>query len=994
MAYEPLHHKYRPQTFNDLVGQVAISNTLINAIKLEKIAPAYLFTGPRGTGKTSSARILAKSLNCLSSPQPTAEPCGECDVCQAIASGNALDVIEIDAASNTGVDNIREIIERSRFAPVQSRFKVYAIDECHMLSTAAFNALLKTLEEPPPQVVFILATTDPQRVLPTIISRCQRFDYRRIPIEEMVKHLQYIAQQENISITTEALTLNAQIANGGLRDAESLLDQLSLLPNQITVTDIWDLVGAVPEQDLLTLLIAIRKQSIEDILTQCRNLLDRGKEPLVLLQSLANFYINLLTAKTAPQRQDLVAITETCWQQLVSEAENWQLAQILWGQQQLKSAETQIKHSTQPRLWLEVTLLSLLQTDLANTAPHPQSLSRNRNQATSNPVSTVPPQTTHQKDLATVSQPTAKQPTAKQPATTTTGTNFPQNKPDQQPQTVVSELKPQSIASQSITQNSDLAPNPDLVSAKQQDNIPQQTIPELPTKSTNSAPDNQVEAIANPALFYLNQEIVAPAPEPNIAEIQQPTKSSVSQQAEEIAEQRNFEIQPGNPEQSTNNPQLTEIAPQEIHQPNFANSAPPATNPATPELGRTSEVVSPITPVATPPIATPPVENRPAETFPTIDFEEIWTKVIACIHPPMTQALMRQQCHLIDLTHGLATVGISSAPLQKINQGKIPNIEAAFAQVCDRKIKVVLEVSQLKKNSSQQTNLDSGKSQAHSTFNKVPANAPSNTNPPTANQNNANPNIHDPQITTTETPVAVATATATLPIQQPTAIASTKDISPIQTAIPVLETPSLATRDRLTPIIPKQTKSTTTSQDQTNHKSLESLSEAPTTPIPQSSGNFSKAVELVAKKFEGEIIELESSFPLPTSNSNQLAEAPKHSTPVNSHQPNSSQTNSRQQDLTQVNSTQPNFTQPETPQIKSVTPTQIEPVAKNAIATDPPLQHNLETVPNNNQEQQLPEKQAIISEIPSESATQSQPKIIIKREATSNYDYDDEDIPF
>ena len=357
MAYEPLHHKYRPQTFNDLVGQVAISNTLINAIKLEKIAPAYLFTGPRGTGKTSSARILAKSLNCLSSPQPTAEPCGECDVCQAIASGNALDVIEIDAASNTGVDNIREIIERSRFAPVQSRFKVYAIDECHMLSTAAFNALLKTLEEPPPQVVFILATTDPQRVLPTIISRCQRFDYRRIPIEEMVKHLQYIAQQENISITTEALTLNAQIANGGLRDAESLLDQLSLLPNQITVTDIWDLVGAVPEQDLLTLLIAIRKQSIEDILTQCRNLLDRGKEPLVLLQSLANFYINLLTAKTAPQRQDLVAITETCWQQLVSEAENWQLAQILWGQQQLKSAETQIKHSTQPRLWLEVTLL-------------------------------------------------------------------------------------------------------------------------------------------------------------------------------------------------------------------------------------------------------------------------------------------------------------------------------------------------------------------------------------------------------------------------------------------------------------------------------------------------------------------------------------------------------------------------------------------------------------------------------------------------------------
>ncbi len=189
MSYEPLHHKYRPQTFADLVGQETISLALTNAIERNKIAPAYLFTGPRGTGKTSSARILAKSLNCLTSQKPTANPCGRCEVCQAIAASNALDVMEIDAASNTGVDNIREIIERSRFAPVQCRYKIYAIDECHMLSTAAFNALLKTLEEPPPQVVFILATTDPQRVLSTIISRCQRFDYRRIPLEAIIAHL-------------------------------------------------------------------------------------------------------------------------------------------------------------------------------------------------------------------------------------------------------------------------------------------------------------------------------------------------------------------------------------------------------------------------------------------------------------------------------------------------------------------------------------------------------------------------------------------------------------------------------------------------------------------------------------------------------------------------------------------------------------------------------------------------------------------------------------
>ena len=161
MAYEPLHHRYRPQRFDQLVGQAPIVRTLSNAIRLKRIAPAYLFTGPRGTGKTSSARILARSLNCTSTPEPTAEPCGQCEACVAVTAGNALDVIEIDAASNTGVDNIRELIERSRFAPVQLRWKVYVVDECHMLSTAAFNALLKTLEEPPPRVVFVLATTDP-----------------------------------------------------------------------------------------------------------------------------------------------------------------------------------------------------------------------------------------------------------------------------------------------------------------------------------------------------------------------------------------------------------------------------------------------------------------------------------------------------------------------------------------------------------------------------------------------------------------------------------------------------------------------------------------------------------------------------------------------------------------------------------------------------------------------------------------------------------------
>ncbi len=360
MGYEPLHHKYRPQIFADLVGQEAIAHTLSNALNTKRIAPAYLFTGARGTGKTSSARIMAKSLNCLSSDQPTPNPCGKCELCHSIANGNALDITEIDAASNTGVDNIRELIERAQFAPVKARFKVYIIDECHMLSTAAFNALLKTLEEPPDRVTFILATTDPQRVLPTIISRCQRFDFRRIPLDAMVKHLGKIAANENINIHIEAITLVSQIAQGGLRDAESLLDQLSLLDGEITVEAVWDLVGSVPEQDLLSLIEAIAADHSIQLIDYVRRIMDRGREPLIVLQNLANVYRDLLIAKTASDRSDLVAMTSSGWERLSQLAQSLSIPNILLGQQHLRSAELQIRNTTQPRLWLEVTLMGLL----------------------------------------------------------------------------------------------------------------------------------------------------------------------------------------------------------------------------------------------------------------------------------------------------------------------------------------------------------------------------------------------------------------------------------------------------------------------------------------------------------------------------------------------------------------------------------------------------------------------------------------------------------
>lgn len=974
MAYEPLHHKYRPQTFGALVGQDAIATTLANALRQRRIAPAYLFCGPRGTGKTSSARILAKSLNCIAQDHPTPEPCGRCETCRSITNGSALDFIEIDAASNTGVDNIRELIERAQFAPVQCRYKVYVIDECltgdaliltqdgltriddpsiqgqqvlsyneqtstwefkralrwlnqgtrdileiqtthrkirctenhlirtdrgwvavrdikvgnqilspaaaaaapsstelaptddfavssagislratstaksptawslflsklspcgqianagvaknwvfqsffskkgkdskvskaigrdtptkrgtgfgiserstvlpnsnhflpkplglstapcwvmdpsptptntadfpvwpgltvssnghgwntkpqgslacsqrsiqpvtldtasgqsvaappviptlppssnapkvglveklsqsagflrslakdwlggtwttapsvsvlraapkfnsipkaiptkkttsllnglpawatqerldptqevvavsntttlqseqrqpapcwpiynaspyqqwttnletvvsvtpagaepvydievednhnfvangllvhncHMLSTAAFNALLKTLEEPPSNVVFILATTDPQRVLPTIISRCQKFDYRRIPLEPMISHLRKIADLEDIAINDDALRLVAQVSQGGLRDAQSLLDQLSLLEPPVNADAVWDLVGAVPERDLLALVQAILSDDGTTVLDSARKLMDRGREPLTVLQNLAGFYRDLLIAKTAGDRQDLVAITPPTWADMQTLVQNLDPKLFLLGQQHLRAAEGQVKNTTQPRLWLEVTLLGLLPSTLAGQA---------------------------------------------------TGVS----------------AGPVAIASPPIA-----------------------------------------GAIAKPALAVSSPSL--PVSPPVSAALDAP--SSAVESANGIAPEA----------------QCSEAA---------ANGA--ATGRQTPE---------PVAASNSPPQhgqAAPPPDSG---ATPAPNLDQLWFQVIAVLEPLGTRALMQQQGSLLFFDGVVARVGISSRPLFKMAQGRVENVEAAFQKVLSQKVQVSLEV--------------------------------------------------------------------------------------------------------------------------------------------------------------------------------------------------------------------------------------------------------------------------------------------------------------
>ena len=385
--HKPFHQKYRPKNLDELVGQEFISITLKQSLISNKIAPAYLFNGPRGTGKTSSARIFAKSLNCLSFEQPTTNPCGKCALCEQINDGNALDIIEIDAASNTGVENIREIIDRARFSPSQARWKVYVIDECHMLSTAASNALLKTIEEPPARVVFILATTNPERVLTTIQSRCQKFDFRRISSNDIFHHLSQIANKESIEFQNQALQLIAKRSNGGMRDAQSLLDQLSLLPGGITTKNVQNLLGEVSENDLTNLINSLIENNPESLLINCNKLYDSGNEPKQIIIGLLHITRDLLLSSMKNKYSELYYTSVEFQGELNKFSNAIDKTKIIEWHNKLKNVEYQIKTSDNPRLWLEIHLTSLLANQEIENVKHTQIKENIQNQNRSENIS-------------------------------------------------------------------------------------------------------------------------------------------------------------------------------------------------------------------------------------------------------------------------------------------------------------------------------------------------------------------------------------------------------------------------------------------------------------------------------------------------------------------------------------------------------------------------------------------------------------------------------
>jgi len=359
--YIPLYRKYRPQMLEEIVGQEHIKKALTNAITLDKISHAYLFTGPRGTGKTSTARIFAKSLNCQKGP--TENPCGECENCINITNSIPIDVIEIDAASNRKVEDAQNILGKVLNAPVNSKYKIYIIDEVHMLSTTAFNALLKTLEEPPKNVIFILATTEVHKVLDTIKSRCQRFDFKRITTEDIVNHLKEISKKEKINITDDALFAIAKNSAGGMRDSIALLDQLSVLgsKNAINNDDINNLLGRLSFDTLSSLTDKIISSNPQSAIEELENIYNSGNEPVQILTNLLDYLKNLLIVKNCREVM-IYELTQANKEQikvLKEQSEKIETHQIIFLMDKSANYIKEVRLTNNPRLWLEVAIIDM-----------------------------------------------------------------------------------------------------------------------------------------------------------------------------------------------------------------------------------------------------------------------------------------------------------------------------------------------------------------------------------------------------------------------------------------------------------------------------------------------------------------------------------------------------------------------------------------------------------------------------------------------------------
>ncbi len=357
MAYVVLARKWRPMVFEDVVGQEHVTRTLMNSLKKGRIAHAYIFAGPRGVGKTTTARLLAKAVNC--EKQPAVNPCNQCASCKSITEGNSMDVIEIDGASNRGIDEIRNLRENIRFAPANSRYKIYIIDEVHMLTKEAFNALLKTLEEPPAHAIFIFATTEIHRVPLTILSRCQRFDFKRIPLEKIQAQLQKIVDAEGIEAEPDALLLIARKADGSMRDAESVLDQMiSFSGEKLTVEQVRQSLGLIDEETYFEFLKLMEEKDVAGILEYAHKIFSSGHDPVDYLQGLQEHFRNILLAGSV-QDKNLLEVSETYRERYVQSATRFTPPDLIHIIHLIAEAENKIKFSSLPQLSLEMLLLKI-----------------------------------------------------------------------------------------------------------------------------------------------------------------------------------------------------------------------------------------------------------------------------------------------------------------------------------------------------------------------------------------------------------------------------------------------------------------------------------------------------------------------------------------------------------------------------------------------------------------------------------------------------------